>query len=84
MKKELEEQKNKIKEEMNKNIDEYFERFEELKKKGDLDINKIEQIWKQEREKTDDILTEATEKAVNIRDIESKKNSVPNVEENNS
>ena len=83
MERTLEIEKQKIKEAINKNIDKYFTEIERLKEQESLDINRIEQLWKQERESMEGLLKTGTENAVNQRKIDGKKNCVRSVQEKN-
>ena len=63
--KNIEEQKAKMKEKMDKEIDEYFERFESSSNKEDFDINKIEQLMLENKRRVKTILTEANSELSN-------------------
>ena len=77
----LQAEKQKAKEELNKRIDEYFDKIEELNASGEIDINIVERLWKEEREAVEKIIARSTEQAVNTREIGCKKKDVPSAEE---
>ena len=79
MSKNAKEEKEKIKEAINKNIDKYFETIESLKSNDELDINEIERLWKKERGSIEELLRTGTEQAVNTRETGCKKNNVRSV-----
>jgi len=81
MERTIEIEKQKIKEAINKNIDKYFTEIESLKEQESLDINRIERLWKQERDSMERLLKTGTEKAVNQRKTDRKKNCVRTVQE---
>ena len=79
----IEQKKEKMVEDFKKNVDQYFEDFENLKGSGTMDINDIEQIWGQGLKRTNEIFAEATSDLSTevLEDEERKKKLVQPVEE---
>ena len=66
----INQQKQQIKEKMNKALDEHYKSFAEAGKQKKLTIDEIERLWGESIKKTQDILKESTEKIVKGRETE--------------
>lgn len=81
MKETIAEQKGKLKEQLNQEIDSYYEEIEMGLKRKTLKIDGIERLLKEKKAKLNEMLIEATSEAVSEDETEqeSKKNA-PNVD----
>ena len=72
--KDLEAQKEKAKEKLVKEVDEYFEKFEASSKGEDFNIDKIEKLMTENRRKIKSVLDEASSELTSSIEVEVKKN----------
>jgi len=79
--KDLEAQKEKVKEKLLKEVDEYYEKFEASSNGEDLNIDKIEKLMRENRKNIKTVLDEASSELTSKIEVEVKKN-VRNAETN--
>jgi CHASE3 domain sensor protein len=73
----LEEQKSKLKKQLNQEIDAYYERFEAQSNESDFTIDQIERLMVENQEKIKESLRTANEELTSSVDVSVKKTVLP-------